>query len=215
VPTAALGRVLIVDEDGHHRTSIAGRLARAGYETHEAATGEQALEAVREQRPALVVLEVSLPDVSGYTVCRQLRNDFGDGLPIIFMSGKRTESYDRMAGFLIGADEYLTNPCPPDEFLFHVQRLLRRSAPAAPAARSNLSAREHEILQLLAEGLSQKEIALRLHLSRKTVGTYLERLYEKLDVHSKTQAVAVAVRRGLVHIGSDLPGDEQRSAKSS
>jgi DNA-binding NarL/FixJ family response regulator len=103
-----------------------------------------------------------------------------------------------MAGLLIGADEYLAKPWAADELLLRVQRLIGRVAPAAPALAAVLTIREREVLQLLAQGLSQKEIALQLYLSPKTVNSHAERLYEKLSVHSKTQAVAVAFRQGLV-----------------
>lgn len=194
----AAGCFLIADADERCRTSMAGLLGRAGFRTREAATGEEALAAAREERPALVVLEVSLPDVSGYSVCRQLRGSFGETLPIVFVSGERTEPNDRVAGLLIGADEYLGKPLSADEFLLRVQRLAQR--PTAHAAAAVLTAREHEVLTLLAQGLSQKEIARHLYLSPKTVNTYTERLYEKLGVHSKSQAVAAAFHRGLVDV---------------
>lgn len=203
----AAGRVLIVDGDERCRTSTAGLLDRAGFRTREAATGEEALVAARGERPALVVLEVFLPDMSGYTVCRQLRTNFGEALPIIFVSGERTEPYDRVAGLLIGADEHLGKPLAADEFLLRVQRLAGR--PTARAAAAVLTAREHDVLELLAQGLSQKEIARHLYLSPKTVNTYTERLYEKLSVHSKAQAVVAAFHRGLVDVapaGVDFAG---------
>jgi len=132
-----------------------------------------------------------------------LRDDFGDELPIIFVSRDRTESYDRMAGLLIGADEYLAMPCPSDEFLLRVGRLVRRASPSPPPHRpavSTLTARELEILQLLVRGLAQKEIAAHLHLSPKTVNSHIERVYEKLGVHSRTQAITAALRMGLADL---------------
>jgi DNA-binding NarL/FixJ family response regulator len=201
--TAVSSWVLIVDAHEQYRKSIAASLGRAGYETREAVTGEEALAAADEEQPSLVVLEVSLPDMSGYTVCRRLRESFGDILPIVFVSGERTESHDRMAGLLIGANEYFAKSWAVDEFLFRVQRLVPRVESAPPAGDFVLTNREREILQLLARGLSHKEIAQELCLSPKTVNTYTERLYDKLSVHSKTQAVAVAFRRGLVDVALD------------
>jgi len=198
----ASGYVLLVDSDEEYRGRLSGLLSRAGYETREMASGEEALQAARAERPALVVLEVSLPDTSGYTICRQLRDEFGDGLPIVFISADRTESFDRMAGLLIGADEYLAKPCPSDEFVWRAQRLISRSAPAPPPEppESDLTPREREILGLLARGLSQKQIAGQLFLSPKTVNSHVERIYEKLDVHSRTQAINVARRDRLIEV---------------
>jgi DNA-binding NarL/FixJ family response regulator len=193
---------LVVDSDEQYRGSLSRLLTRAGHETREVATGEETLEAARAERPALIVLEVSLPDTSGYTICRQLRDEFGDGLPIVFISADRTESFDRMAGLLIGADEYLAKPCSSDEFVWRVQRLISRSAPAPPPEppESDLTRRELEILGLLARGLSQKQIAGQLFLSPKTVNSHVERIYEKLEVHSRTQAINVARRDRLIEV---------------
>jgi DNA-binding NarL/FixJ family response regulator len=196
------GRVLVVDHDEPYRRSLAELLTRAGYGTLEADEGAAALAAAREERLAMVALEVSLPDMSGYTLCRQLRAEFGEGLPIVFVSGDRTEPNDRMAGLLLGADEYFAKPWEADELLLRVRRLIGRMPAPAPPVASALTPREREILQLLAQGLSQKEIARTLYVSPKTVNSHAERLYEKLRVHSKTQAVAVAFRTGLVDLAT-------------
>jgi len=71
--------------------------------------------------PLLVVLEVALSDLSGYEVCRQLRDEFGEELPIILVSGERVDPLDRAVGLLIGADDYLVKPLDADEFLARVR----------------------------------------------------------------------------------------------
>ncbi len=190
--------VLVADEHGATRETLARALDRAGYSVCEADTGEGALHAARRERPALVLLEVSLPDMSGYTVCRELREEFGDDLPIILMSATRTESFDRVAGLLIGADEYLAKPVSCDELVARIRRLVRHAPAPSAAAASNLTARELEILGLLAEGLGPNEIATKLFVSPKTVGTHTENIFRKLGVRTRSQAVAVAYRDSLV-----------------
>jgi DNA-binding NarL/FixJ family response regulator len=189
--------ILIVDavEAG---ADLVAQLERAGYGTVCAETGEEALELARSDAPALVLLEVCLPGICGYEVCRQLRGLYGEALPIVFVSGGRTESYDRVAGLLVGADEYLVKPVSPDELLIRVERLLRRSRPVAPPVAVKLTRRELEILSLLAEGLHAAEIAARLFISPKTVSTHVDRILRKLGVRSRAQAVALAYRRDLV-----------------
>jgi DNA-binding NarL/FixJ family response regulator len=194
---AGFGSILIVDEDEEATSLVSGLLRRAGYGARAVACGEQALEAAREERPSLVVLEVCLPDLSGYSICRQLREDHGEDLPIVLMSARRTESVDRVAGFLVGADEYFAKPIPRDEFLIRVRRLIRKSSPPVV---SELTKRELEVLRLLAQGLGQKEIARELYLSPKTISTHLERIYKKLGVRTRTQAVTVAFRDSLVEV---------------
>jgi DNA-binding response OmpR family regulator len=193
-------KVVVVDDDAVAGEQIRGLLEAAGYDVSVIASGEEALEAARTEPPRLVVLDVCLPGISGYEVCRELRNRFGEGLPIIFISAARTDSYDRVAGLVVGGDEYLTKPFADDELLIPVRRLLRRSAPLPAAIASRLTKREREVLALLAEGLDPREIATRLVLSRKTVATHLEHVLYKLGVHTQAQAVAAAYRGDIVEI---------------
>lgn len=195
----ALEAVLIADEDASLRTLVSRALTDAGYETYEAATGEEALEVAHCARPALVVLDVRLPGICGYEVCHRLKAEFGTRLPILFVSSLRRSS-DRLAGLLIGADDHLRKPLLPDELLARVRALLRRSK-AVPRAGAALTCREEEVLHLLTEGLDQTEIGRRLLISPRTVGTHIEHLLHKLDAHSRAQAVAIAYREGLIGNG--------------
>ena len=189
------GYVLVVDGGAANRGLISNVLRQAGYETREAPTGEDALTSAREELPRLVVTEVNLPGISGYEVCRELREQFGDDLPIVFVSGERTESYDRVAGLIVGADDYVAMPFAPDELLARVRRLVRR-APQSPPYR--LTQREREVLALLSEGLRQAGIARRLSISEKTVAKHIEHILAKLGVHSRAEAIVVAYREPLV-----------------
>jgi DNA-binding NarL/FixJ family response regulator len=178
---------------------IADALAQAGCETIEATNADEALAAARKREPEVAVLDVHLPGVSGYEICRRLRESFGPALPIIFLSGERVESYDRVAGLLLGADDYIVKPFAPDELVARVQRLAAREAGRPGAQR--LTKRELDVLRLLAEGKPQREIAAALVISPKTVGTHIEHILSKLGVKSRAQAVAVAYREGFVEPG--------------
>jgi DNA-binding NarL/FixJ family response regulator len=190
--------VLVVDDDDAHRELISTVLGRAGFSTVDAANGEQAMAAARRHHPRLVVLDIRLPDLSGYEICRQLRDEFGATLSIVFLSGERTEGLDRAAGLLVGADDYLVKPFSPDELLARV-RVRLPAAPEDPPLPSDLTKRELEVLRLLSEGLSQKEIAASLVISSKTVAAHIQHILGKLGVHSRAQAVAHAYRRGLLN----------------
>ena len=149
-----------------------------------------------------MLLDVQLPLVGGYEVCRELRERYGDDLPIVFVSGTRVESGDRTAGILLGADDYITKPFDPDELLARVRRLLGRrptavERPSRKPALPELTPRELEVLELMAGGLEQPEIAKRLVISPRTVSKHIQHILEKLDVHSRAQAVALAHLRGL------------------
>jgi DNA-binding NarL/FixJ family response regulator len=190
--------VLVVDDDEGHRELISTVLGRAGFSTVDAANGEEAMAAARRHLPRLVVLDIRMPDLSGYEVCRQLRDEFGDTVSIVFLSGERTEGFDRAAGLLVGADDYLVKPFSPDELLARV-RVRLPCAAEEPAPVSDLTKRELEVLRLLSEGLAQKEIARSLVISSKTVAAHIQHILGKLGVHSRAQAVAHAYRRGLLN----------------
>jgi DNA-binding NarL/FixJ family response regulator len=193
------GQILVVDDDPAFRDLIATLLERIGCQTVGAGDGHEALHTAASSPPDVVLLDVDLPGSSGYEICRELRDAYGDDLPIVFISGTRTEQLDRVGGLLIGADDYVVKPFEPDELLARVRRLLARASirPAARAA-EELTSREQEILRLLAAGLDQAAIASLLVISPKTVATHIQRILGKLGVRSRAQAVAFAHQHGLV-----------------
>lgn len=195
--------ILIVDDDTRFRTLVSKILTRAGFSIREASAGEEALATVRSERPALVLLDVCLPDINGFEVCRELRDEFGEELPIVFVSGERTEPLDRAAGLLLGGDDYFVKPVDPDELLARVRRLITRSrqdsrGSGVTSSNHDLTPRELEVLQLLAQGARASEIAEQLVISPKTVASHVQRVLAKLGVHSRAQAVAFAYESGLV-----------------
>jgi DNA-binding NarL/FixJ family response regulator len=156
-----------------------------------------------------VLLDVDVPGVSGYELCRELRDAYGAALPIIFVSGTRVDRLDLVGGLLVGADDYLVKPIDPDELLARVRGHLARSGVPAQAPNGdapNLTPREREILALLASGLDQRAIAQELVISSKTVGTHIQRILGKLGVGSRAQAVAYAHRNGLADKSRQLDG---------
>jgi DNA-binding NarL/FixJ family response regulator len=210
---ADFGQILVVDGDDSARSAVAETLLAAGYSCTGAATGEEGLRIAREHEPALVVLADVLDGLASYEVCRALRDDFGELLPIIFVSRLRKEPLDAVAGLLLGADDYVVEPFAPEEFVARVRRAVTRAA----AFRSinerpthTLTVREVEVLQGLANGLSQREIAQQLIISPKTVGTHIQRILGKLRVHSRAEAVAAAYQRGIVE---QPPAPAPRSAE--
>jgi DNA-binding NarL/FixJ family response regulator len=198
IETQARAPILIVDDDEVFGEAMTGILERSGYAPMTASRGEEGLRIARSRQFRLVILDICLPDLSGYEVCRQLKDRFGDGLPVLFVSGVRTESFDRVAGLLIGADDYLGKPFAADELLARVRRLIRQTSSLAPSLATRLTPRELEVLRLLANGMGQDEIARQLFISRKTVATHIEHVLQKLGVRTRAQAVALAYREDLV-----------------
>jgi DNA-binding NarL/FixJ family response regulator len=192
----AAALVLVVDDDKPFRHLVGTALERAGFAVTLAADANAALAAVAHQPPQVALVEVGTAGASGFELYQELRDRLGEELPIIFVSGERTEPHDRVAGLLLGADDYLVKPVDPDELVARVRRSLRpRGEPPERGPELELpmlTAREREILALLAEGKSSAEIACELVISARTVGTHVQHILGKLGVHSRAQAVALA-----------------------
>jgi DNA-binding response OmpR family regulator len=116
--------VLVVDDDGDIRLLLRELLERAGYEVDEAADGRTALRRLFEAAPALVILDVSMPEMDGYQTLERIR-DLSD-VPVIMLTA-RTQELEKVRGLSAGADDYVAKPFGRQELLARVQALLRRS----------------------------------------------------------------------------------------
>lgn len=144
-PTTTTHRVLVVDDEADITALVAYHLARAGYRVSTAASGPEALRAAREERPDIVILDLMLPGVSGYEVLQGLRaQEETRNVGVILLTARREEP-DRVKGFSLGADDYLTKPFSPQELTLRVAALLRRLAAPAVAAGSSILAGGLEI----------------------------------------------------------------------
>jgi len=198
------GLILLIDHDRETCALVERLIARLGYEVRVAASGEEALALLEGDRPAIAIVEVELPGLNGLAVLQELHAAFGSDLPVILTTAERDTPLDRTAGLLLGADDYLVKPLNPAELAARIRRLLPEVAAGNGEGNGkrnghfNLSPREREILALLADGKTQREIAAALFISPKTVATHIQRLLAKLGVHSRAQAVAAAFREGLL-----------------
>lgn len=212
--------VLVVDDDPSFREFAQAILEHAGFAVASVEDGEHALAAVELAEPHLVLLDVCLPRASGYEVLRELRDRYGEGLPIIFVSGQRVDTYDRVAGLLLGADDYVVKPFDPDELIARIRRSLERRRSAATTAEPEaeelldaLTPRERQLLALFATGRSSKQIALELVISPRTVGTHMHHILTKLGVHNRAQAVAIAHRAQLAATRRREATSDSRSSR--
>lgn len=118
-------RVLIVDDEPNIRDLLATSLRFAGYEIQTAANGAQAVSAVTESEPDIILLDVMLPDMNGFSVTKKLRSS-GIQAPILFLTA-RDEVEDKITGLTVGGDDYLTKPFSLDEVVARIQAILRRT----------------------------------------------------------------------------------------
>jgi two-component system phosphate regulon response regulator PhoB len=125
-PTPTGERVLVVDDEPDIVALVAYHLAKAGYRVSTASSGTDALDSARRERPALIVLDLMLPGITGYEVLEQLRaNDATRDVAVLMLTARREEP-DRIQGLSLGADDYLTKPFSPQELVLRVGAILRR-----------------------------------------------------------------------------------------
>ncbi|MFH0799823.1 MAG: response regulator [Pseudomonadota bacterium] len=121
-------KILVIEDEEDTRLFLKDRLEMNGYEVDQARNGQEGLERVRESRPDLILLDVMLPKMNGYQVCRQLKQDEATRtLPIIILTAKAEES-DQFWGKEIGCDDFVTKPFDLDELILKVARLLSGTA---------------------------------------------------------------------------------------
>ena len=207
--------VRVVVADDHHlvRQSVVRAVAiEDGIEVvAEAPDGAEALRLVAELAPELVVLDIAMPGMDGLTVAERLRSDH-PATRILFLSMHDDDESLRRA-MALGADGFVSKSASIDELLEALQtvadgrsylspgvasRVLDIAAGRSSASSVGLTAREREILELLAAGSRPGEIADNLFLAVKTVKNHLTSIYQKLGVETGAQAVAEAYRIGLV-----------------
>lgn len=210
------GPILIVDDEDDLRELLDLNLRREGFRTALAANGAEAIAAARAERPALVVLDLMLPDMSGTEVCRRLRADPGTAsVPVIMLTAKG-EEIDRVVGFEVGADDYVVKASfSMREFVLRVRAVLRRHATASAAPEGDtlvhggleIDAAAHRATvdgQLLE--LTATEFKLLLALARRpgkvqTRGSLLQEVWD-LPPDLNTRTVDTHVKRLREKLGS-------------
>jgi two-component system OmpR family response regulator len=125
-------RLLLVDDEDNLRSMLEAALRHSGFEVHPAANGRDALDAVPEVKPDLIVLDVMLPDLDGFDVCQRLRSA-GDRTPVLFLTA-RDATEDKVRGLTMGGDDYLVKPFSLDELVARINAVLRRTGNARDGA---------------------------------------------------------------------------------
>ncbi|MFP5379158.1 MAG: response regulator [Vicinamibacteria bacterium] len=207
--TPARARVLIADDHALMRNGVANLLNQeADLEVvAEAADGEAAVEAFARHLPDVTLVDLRMPRLEGVEVVRRIREAHPGARLIILTTYDTDEDIDR--ALQAGARAYLLKDVSAEDLLACIRAVLRGETYVAPAvaarlaergARVQLTPRELGVLRELAVGRANKEIAAGLGISEGTVKVHLAHLFDKLGVSSRTEAMAVAVRRGLVRL---------------
>jgi two-component system, OmpR family, alkaline phosphatase synthesis response regulator PhoP len=131
-----LGRILVVEDEPDVAELIRYNLTREGYEVLPVPNGADALRQARDVRPELILLDLMIPQLNGWEVCRRLKQDAATRpIPVIILTA-RVEEGDKVLGFEMGADDYVTKPFAVRELIARIRAVVRRSAPAEPAGRA-------------------------------------------------------------------------------
>lgn len=191
-------RLLVVDDEAKLLRAVAVTLREEGYEVTTARSGAEALVAVNESVPHLIISDIRMPGMDGYQLARALRaNPRTELIPVIFLTAKG-ERKDRLAGIRAGVDAYLTKPFDPEELLAVASNIISRvertsaelsrlvstaKGDESPSSQSapdeDFTEAEARIARLVADGLSNKEIAAELGVSVRTVEGHVSNILSK------------------------------------
>ena len=152
IHTERAGPVLIVEDDRNTSALIKTYLEKEGFRTIQAFDGEEALKIIKNSEPGFVILDIMLPEVDGWEVCRRLRS-FSD-VPVLMLTA-REEEIDRVLGLTLGADDYVVKPFSPRELLERVKAILRRARP--------VQAEKSKILSQAGLVLDTEKLKVTLH----------------------------------------------------
>jgi DNA-binding NarL/FixJ family response regulator len=202
-------RLLVVDDDPNLVLLVKDYLEFRGYEVVAASNGLEALEVMRRLTPDLIICDVMMPEMDGYTFVQTLRSDRAtDWIPVIFLSA-RGQTADRVRGLNTGADAYLVKPFEPEELvaqveatLKHTERLLQmQGAPVQPVIQLDreveLTPTETKVLQYVARGMSNREVAEVMGVSQRTIESHVSNMLAKTGLHNRTELARWAIESGL------------------
>jgi two-component system NarL family response regulator len=205
--TSPRARVLVVDDHALFRTGVANIINQEAdlVVVAEAGNGAEAVEAFDEHHPDVTLLDLRMPVMEGVEAVRRIRARDPQARVIVLTTYDTDEDISR--ALKAGAKAYVLKDISAEALVSCIHDVLAGKTYLAPAAaaklaegvtRVQLTPRELSSLRLLADGKANKEIAHELHISERTVKTHLGHLFEKLGVTSRTEAVKVATRRGLI-----------------
>lgn len=210
-------RILITDDHPVVREGLSAMLSREGdiQVVGEAKDGKEAVVKASELMPDIVLMDLRMPEIDGVEAMRQIRNKHAD-IQFIILTTYNNDEYI-FKGIEAGARAYLLKDAPRDELFKAIRAVSRGESLIEPAVAGKvldrlaelsrqistpdvLSEREAEVLTLIARGSSNKIIADTLNIGQSTVKTHIQSIFHKLEVNDRTEAVTVAVKKGIIRL---------------
>ncbi|MBO9998048.1 MAG: response regulator transcription factor [Cyanobacteria bacterium SID2] len=210
--TSSNKRLLLIDDDPNLILLVKDFLEFRGYEVVAAENGREALEIIEDKLPDLIVCDVMMPEMDGYAFVRHVRdNPRTTWIPVIFLSAKG-QSQDRIKGLNTGADVYMVKPFEPDELVAQVESSLKQASrllarklagsdnapPLKVRSGVELTPTELKVVQWVARGMANREIALEMNVSQRTIESHVSNMLGKTGLHNRTELARWAIETNMV-----------------
>ncbi|MFM6188820.1 MAG: response regulator transcription factor [Planktothrix sp.] len=194
-------RLMLVDDDPNLVLLVRDYLEFRGYDVITAENGRVALEILEQELPDLMICDIMMPEMDGYTLVKQIREDPRTGsIPVLFLSAKG-QSQDKVKGLNTGADVYIVKPFEPEELVAQVESSLRQASrlnqhpdpnldhgPKLRVRRNvELTPTELRVVQLVAQGLANRDIARIMKVSQRTIESHVSNMLGKTGLHNRTE----------------------------
>jgi DNA-binding NarL/FixJ family response regulator len=206
--------LLLIDDDPNLVLLVKDYLELRGYLVITAKNGRDALKVLEKELPRLIICDVMMPEMDGYTFVKKVRdNPQTSWLPILFLSAKG-QIQDRVAGLSNGADVYMVKPFEPDELVAQIEASLKQAArmrqmQGAPTEIGStvsvnvpfdveLTPTEQRVIQLVAKGMANKEIAEGLSVSQRTIESHVSNMLGKTGLHNRTELARWAIEQRMI-----------------
>ncbi|MGV0024622.1 response regulator transcription factor [Phormidesmis priestleyi] len=205
-------RLLLIDDDPNLILLVKDYLEFRGYEVITAENGREALEVLEQEVPDMIICDVMMPEMDGYSLVSAIRSDPKTSwVPVLFLSAKG-QSQDRVKGLNIGADVYMVKPFEPEELVAQVESSLKQASrliqhkdakggDSTPKIQVpfdvELTPTELRVVQFVARGMANREIAEELNVSQRTIESHVSNMLGKTGLHNRTELARWAIENSM------------------
>jgi len=204
-------RLLLIDDDPNLILLVKDYLEFRGYEVMTAENGREALEVLERDIPDMIICDVMMPEMDGYSLENHVREDPRTSwIPVLFLSAKG-QSQDRVKGLNTGADVYMVKPFEPEELVAQVEAALKQAARIAERPSKGmengpkiqgpfdveLTPTELRVVQFVARGMANREIADELNVSQRTIESHVSNMLGKTGLHNRTELARWAIENSM------------------
>jgi DNA-binding NarL/FixJ family response regulator len=195
-------RLMLVDDDPNLVLLVRDYLEFRGYDVVTAENGVIALEILEDELPDLIICDIMMPEMDGYTLVKKVREDSRTvGIPVLFLSAKG-QTTDKVKGLNTGADVYIVKPFEPEELVAQVESSLRQASRLTNSQSANLNSNgpklrvrrnvqltptELKVVRLVTQGLANRDIARIMKISQRTIESHISNMLGKTGLHNRTE----------------------------